>query len=173
MSAFIGIDPGVSGAIALWDPSIDHLIVEDMPTFTIKRGKSQKREVDVVRLHTMLSNVACNIVQCAIIEQSMPAMRGAGRGVSAMSAHSTGVNWGIAYGCLVATRVPSQIAPPATWKRAMACPADKDAARKRASQLLPQHAHLWARAKDDGRAEAALIALYAERLYREQKGLAA
>ena len=39
-------------------------------------------------------------------------------------------------------------------------PADKDGARARASQLLPWAAHQWARAKDDGKAEASLIALY-------------
>jgi hypothetical protein len=47
-------------------------------------------------------------------------------------------------------------------------PAEKDGARARASQLLPQHAGHWPLKKHDGRAEAALIALYGWRqLFRE------
>lgn len=172
MSAFIGIDPGVNGALAFYDGQSLHVI--DMPVFQVKRGKSLKREIDALSVLRWLRGCHnAERIELALIEQSMPAMRGAGRGVSAMSAHSTGINWGVAFGCLVSMGWPTESIPPATWKRAMACPADKDAARKRASQLLPQHAHLWARAKDDGRAEASLIALYAERLHREQKGLAA
>jgi hypothetical protein len=37
---------------------------------------------------------------------------------------------------------------------------DKDVSRQRASALLPRHSGLWLRKKDDGRAEAALIAYY-------------
>jgi hypothetical protein len=44
----------------------------------------------------------------------------------------------------------------------------KDASRARASELLPAYSHLWQRKRDDGRAEAALIALYGWRqLFRE------
>jgi hypothetical protein len=42
-------------------------------------------------------------------------------------------------------------------------PKAKDAARARASQLLPQAAHQWPLKKHDGRAESALIALYGAR----------
>jgi hypothetical protein len=40
----------------------------------------------------------------------------------------------------------------------------KDAARKRACQLFPQVAGLFSRVKDDGRAEAALLAYYAHHM---------
>lgn len=42
----------------------------------------------------------------------------------------------------------------------MQCPAEKDGSRMRASQLLPGFASNWDRKKDDGRAEASMIALY-------------
>jgi hypothetical protein len=53
--------------------------------------------------------------------------------------------------------------PPSVWKTAMKAPKDKKAARHRASELLPGLKHLWPLAKDDGKAETALLALYAER----------
>ena len=46
----------------------------------------------------------------------------------------------------------------------MAIPKAKDGARARASELLPSYSHLWQRVKDDGRAEAALIALWGARM---------
>jgi crossover junction endodeoxyribonuclease RuvC len=49
---------------------------------------------------------------------------------------------------------------PNIWKKAIGCPKDKDMARMLASRLLPQHSDNWPLKKHDGRAEAALIALY-------------
>ena len=46
---------------------------------------------------------------------------------------------------------------PSTWKAAMGLTSDKDKARERASFLIPTHKHLFARKKDDGMAEAALL----------------
>jgi crossover junction endodeoxyribonuclease RuvC len=46
------------------------------------------------------------------------------------------------------------------WKKSLGVPADKYAARMRASQLLPEFAHNWPLKKHDGRAEASLISLY-------------
>ncbi len=40
-------------------------------------------------------------------------------------------------------------------------PQGKDGSRLRVSELMPAYAECWRRAKDDGRAEAALIALWA------------
>jgi hypothetical protein len=51
---------------------------------------------------------------------------------------------------------------PTVWKGALRVPKDKDAARARASALMPAHAHLWVNKSDDGVAEAALIALWAQ-----------
>jgi hypothetical protein len=41
---------------------------------------------------------------------------------------------------------------------------NKDASRQKASMLFPKFAHLWARKKDDGRAEAVLLAHYGSKL---------
>jgi crossover junction endodeoxyribonuclease RuvC len=49
---------------------------------------------------------------------------------------------------------------PAQWKRAMHLTSDKEQSRARALETFPVCAHHFARKKDHGRAEAALIALY-------------
>lgn len=59
---------------------------------------------------------------------------------------------------------------PAIWKRATGCPADTGGARARAMQLFPTAADQFKRVKDDGRAEAALIGVYAYRQYMTERG---
>jgi hypothetical protein len=49
---------------------------------------------------------------------------------------------------------------PAKWKKALGLSADKGASRRRAIELWPERAQWFARVKDDGRAEAALIAYW-------------
>jgi crossover junction endodeoxyribonuclease RuvC len=56
---------------------------------------------------------------------------------------------------------------PQVWKKAYGIPGgreNKDMARQKASMLFPKYAHLWARKKDDGRAEAVLLAHYGLKL---------
>jgi hypothetical protein len=56
--------------------------------------------------------------------------------------------------------VPTFEVDPSAWKKTMRLSTDKNASRALASQYFPDCADQWARVKDDGRAEAALIALY-------------
>lgn len=168
MNAYIAIDPGVSGAIAfLSNTGVErYLEVNDMPTFKVKRGKSEKREVDTAALAGMLRKYIHAPIGMALIE-----MAGCRPGQSVSAVHANGRNWGNAHGVLVALGYPVQIVTPQAWKKALGVPAAKDDARKKASQLMPAFAHLWCRAKDDGRAEATLIALYAMKLHNQQRGL--
>ena len=84
-----------------------------------------------------------------------------GQGVA--STFKFGRSVGVVEGALSALGIPIRWVSPAKWKKAMGLPADKGAARRRAIELWPDHAHLFARVKDDGRAEAALIAEYGRR----------
>jgi hypothetical protein len=71
-------------------------------------------------------------------------------------------------GVLAAAGVRCQFLTPACWKRAVGLPPgrDKDASRAAAIQRWPAKAELFSRKKDDGVAEAALIAI--ARLVRER-----
>lgn len=152
---FLGIDPGLDGALAFWTET--SLEVIDMPTLAI----GGKRRVDSYQLAQILDKRAAP--RLALMEQ-VAARPGAG--VSGM--FNFGRSAGIVEGIVCAQFWPLEFVMPHVWKRDMRCPKDKDGARDRASQLLPTSTHIWPLKKHDGRAEAALIALYAERRFRSQ-----
>jgi crossover junction endodeoxyribonuclease RuvC len=53
------------------------------------------------------------------------------------------------------------IVTPQAWQKAAGVRGGKDGARQRACELFPNYAGLFARKKDDGRADAACMAWYA------------
>lgn len=148
----VGIDPGLDGAIAWYDG--DDLTVEDMPTFMLERGGKQKRAVDGARLAALLRARVDHVFVERVA--AMPK-----QGVS--SVFSFGQSYGLILGVLAALQIPHTTVQPAVWKRALAVPKSKDGARARATELLPAWADLWPLVKHDGRAEAAMIALYGSR----------
>lgn len=156
---FIGIDPGLSGALALYDPASGSLDVRDMPVFVVpKAGGSGKRtELDVFGIAAIIDEWSVLRLR-AYVEQV-----GATPQMGVTSAFSFGGSYWAARMACAAHFIPTETVAPQRWKRALNVKggADKtDAVRARASALLPQHSAFWTRAKDDGRAEAALIALY-------------
>jgi crossover junction endodeoxyribonuclease RuvC len=70
---------------------------------------------------------------------------------------------GVIEGACAVLGVPIRFVTPPSWKRSVGIPPGKarakDAARSEAIRRGPDKAALFARAKDDGRAEAALIAV--------------
>lgn len=164
---YIGVDPGLYGALAVWEPRAQRLEVHDMPTLRLK-PRSTARTLDAVALAT-LADAVCGgqSIALGVIEQAIAMQRDKGR-QSAAAVHKNGANWGMAYMAMVAQFVPVDIVPAHAWKAHMRCPAAKDGARARASQMMPRHAHLWPLVKHDGRAEAALLALYAEQRHKSR-----
>jgi hypothetical protein len=140
MAYYIGIDPGKTGAIAVVDGDEMTVRVFDMPG-TIE----EKRAI--------LSKIGS--VRCAWIEKPFfPRMIGIKNAVTIAQAY------GEMKACLFYAGVPTNEIQPAGWKKHFGLSSDKDASRAYASSVFPDQAHLWARKKDDGRAEAALIAYY-------------
>jgi len=141
----LGIDNGLHGALSFYDGA--ELIIYDMPIYSTDRPV-----LDLIRLADI---IRINKPDHAYIEKLTPLPK-----ISGLTAFSMGHSEGAIIATMTALQVPFTLIRPAKWKKAMQCPADKDAARMRASQLLPQFAHNWSRKKDDGRAESALISLY-------------
>jgi crossover junction endodeoxyribonuclease RuvC len=56
--------------------------------------------------------------------------------------------------------IPCQTVAPAKWKKDMRLNTGKDAARAKAAQIWPASAKEFSRVKDDGKAEACLIAAW-------------
>ena len=151
----LGCDPGLSGALAFYDPEANTLAVHDMPTYTVPVNKKERRILDEATLADIIGSVAVVYPITAFVENvhSMPE-----QGVA--SSFKFGVCFGAIRGVLAALQIPRTYVEPSVWKRHFKLTSDKDAARRRASELLPQHAHLWPLKKHDGRAESALIAYY-------------
>ncbi len=142
----IGCDIGVSGAIAFMEG--DNLTVFDMPILKTN-GKT------TVDIHQLVNIIPNGGITHAYIEQVA-----ARPGQGVVSMFSFGKTYGIILGVLAAKGIPITYVTPGKWKKDLGVQADKDAARARASELMPQHAHLWPLKKHDGRAEAALIAYW-------------
>lgn len=161
MTAFVGIDPGLDGALAYLHGT--YLELYDIPTLSLRRNGKSKRELDLAGLAHLMGEMTAGRTCHVYIEQvgAMP-----GQGVSSM--FSFGKTYGGILGVVATLQLPHTLVAPATWKKAMGVKGGKDASRARASALLPAHAGHWRRVKDDGRAEAALIALYGQRQLHQE-----
>ena len=149
MSFVIGIDPGISGAIAIFRNGV-LLSIVDMPTLEVDSGKTKKRHISAVGLRDILSGYS----NAHAVVEKVGAMPGQG----VVSMWNFGRSAGIIEGVVAALRMPSTYVTPAVWTKAVGRAAGKDASRMRAMELFPTRAELFKRAKDDGRADAALIA---------------
>jgi crossover junction endodeoxyribonuclease RuvC len=153
----LGVDPGLSGAIALFDTTLATVVVHDMPVLSrgalrTKRGLRKRHEISEAMLADLVQELDPNV---AFIERvhALP-----GQGVS--SSFTFGVAYGVVRGVLAALDIPVHLITPNEWKRVMRLGADKSAARAHAIRLLPASAAQFQRVKDDGRAEAALLACF-------------
>jgi hypothetical protein len=147
---YLGIDPGLAGALALLDEDGTLLDVVDMPT--LAEGTGGRRAINAPLLAVQLRAWAPSQAFCEFV--------GARPGEGAVGAFSFGRCRGVIEGTLGTLAVPVDMIAPAWWKRRVGIPpgADKkDAARSEAIRRWPGMADKFARKKDDGRAEAALI----------------
>lgn len=149
----IGIDPGLSGAIAILDEEGALLELADLPVI---RDKSLAW-IDGSALQGLLLDAMDGRRTQAIVERvsAMP-----GQGVSSM------FTFGVAYGSLLsvlqALQIPVELVTPVTWKKAAGLGKDKKAALHKARLLFPT-ADLRLE-KHHGRAEALLLARHGLRV---------
>lgn len=154
MRYYLGIDPGLSGALAFYDPAADELKIWDMPTFNVKVAGKNRRALDITGLANIIDPLAQHVIMAAVEEVgAMPK-----QGVT--SSFSFGFAAGCAQMAVAAYFIAMTPVRPAVWKRRMGLTANKTNTRREASRLLPKHAGLWPLVKHDGRAEAALLAYY-------------
>lgn len=164
----LGIDPGLSGALAVFNPTTNTVVAsENIPTLTLRRNNKLKQTVDIHRLLASTRGIALTFPGIVAMLELVGAMPG--QGVSSM------FSFGDTNGCIktavAAAGIPYSFVTSGVWKKALGCPADKDGALLRASQLMPASAELWTptrgvRTKEDckGIAEAALIAFYGSKV---------
>lgn len=154
--AWIGVDPGLTGALALYAPGLEELVVEDMPR-TVEGKIDHFRLADIIQSWTKAYSV-----QLAVVERvhSMPK-----QGVA--SSFTFGDAYGAVKQALASAGIPYQLVSPATWKAVYGLRGgreNKDLSRERATTLFPKFVDQWFRKRDDGRAESALLARYASNM---------
>jgi crossover junction endodeoxyribonuclease RuvC len=153
---YIGIDPGLSGALAALAADGALVALHDTPVLTLRTSRGNRQEYDISGIAVLLQPYAGPSAHVIIEEaQAMP-----GQGVRSM--FTTGYGFGIWMGLIGAFGLPHTRVRPATWKRALGLGKDKEQARRRAMQLFPGAS--LRRKKDHGRAEALLLAYYYGRM---------
>lgn len=153
MPVILAIDPGASGALAFFNPEAGTLDIIDTPTVQIKRGAKLKTEISAQMLSAIIRPRQPDIAILELVG-AMP-----GQGVSSMFQFGRGV--GMYEGALAALQIPVTYITPQGWQKAVNARSGKDGNRQRAAEIYPAYAQLFARKKDDGRADAALMAWWA------------
>lgn len=138
-----GIDPGKKGAIA-WLSQDGHLTAVEMPSTT-------KDVLDVIE------SMAQHDVKMLALEKPI-AMPGQGTKTTSTVFQA----YGVLVAGLTVFNVPFIEVAPARWKRNLDLTASKDLSRERATQMFPEYAHLWKLKRQDGVAEASLLAYWAK-----------
>lgn len=160
----LGIDPGAYGALA-WvkqigdgggDGGCRHFAetVLDMPI--IKTGKTgQGKRLDPAKLSFILETFKSQ-TDFVVVEQQGPRPW-----QHAKSTFSLGRNYGDLMTCLEVLEMPYVEVTPAAWKAAMGLTSNKSLSITRAKLAFPDNVEYFKRSVDHGRAEAALLALFA------------
>ena len=150
----IGIDPGLSGAIAVME---GNKIVDifDMPV--MPEGKKNKRQLNSAQLVKLLKDNIKNNEEVAIIVEQVNAMPG--QGVTSM--FNFGQTFGAIKGICAALGLPIFFVRPAKWKKHFELiNSSKDASRTKAIEMYPSIAEKLSKKKDVNKSDAILIARY-------------
>jgi crossover junction endodeoxyribonuclease RuvC len=153
MTCILAIDPGLGGAFAVLMTGIpDRVAVYDMPVVD--------GEINHHQLSHMIRSFGPDV---AYIERVGPMPRD---GVK--QAWRFGSAYTAARVVVALLNIPTTLVTPAQWKKAMKVaggPVGKEECRAKAIQLFPACAAHFSRKMDQGRGEAALLALYAAKTF--------
>jgi Holliday junction resolvasome RuvABC endonuclease subunit len=157
VTRILGVDPGATGALALLDTDTGELTIEDVPVIVVKAAsrRRQTNEISESHLAEIVQQMSPDVAWVERVH-SMPK-----QGVA--SSFSFGLAYGVIRGVLGALLVPMLFVTPNEWKREFRVTNDKGQSRVLAGRLYPNNASVFSRARDDGRAEAALIATFGAR----------
>ena len=145
------IDPGRKGAVALVDSKgvlVDVADLDDLYAGPV---------LSPAMLRATILDLCCDrtdSVDACVVEAVNS------HGMGRQSAFNFGQSLGTCRSVPLCLGIPLVDVTPATWKRDLKLGTDKDLARARAAERWPDRAAKFARKRDDGRAEAALLACW-------------
>ena len=150
----IGIDPGLSGGIAILD-DLKIFDIYDMPIMS--EGKKNKNQLNSAQLVNIIrKNLIPNGNTFLIVEQvsAMP-----GQGVTSM--FNFGQTFGSIKGICAALNLPIFFVRPSKWKKHFdLINSSKDASRTKVIEMYPSISPRLSKKKDVNKADAILIARY-------------
>ena len=159
----IGIDPGLSGAIAiLEDSKIKELF--DMPV--MPDGKKNKRQLNSALLVKLIKDNIQNLEDTVMVVEQVNAMPG--QGVTSM--FNFGQTFGAIKGICAALGLPIFFVRPAKWKKHFdLINSSKDSSRTKAIEMYPQFSDQLSKKKDVNKSDAILIArFYSETRFKDE-----
>ena len=149
----IGIDPGLSGGIAILD-NLKIFDLFDMPIMS--EGKKNKNQLNSAQLVNIIKKHIVLGKTFVIVEQvsAMP-----GQGVTSM--FNFGQTFGSIKGICAALNLPIFYVRPAKWKKHFELiNSSKDASRTKVIEMYPSISDRLSKKKDVNKADAILIARY-------------
>ena len=150
----IGIDPGLSGAIAVLENN-KVLNIFDMPVMS--EGKQNKRQLNSALLVNFLKESIKDNEEVAIVVEQVNAMPG--QGVTSM--FNFGQTFGAIKGICAALEFPIFFVRPSKWKKHFELiNSPKDASRTKAIEMYPKLSKELAKKKDVNKSDAILIARF-------------
>ena len=143
----IGIDPGLSGAIAV----LPEQVIHDMPT----AGTAKRDEYLPAEMANLLRPYAKGTLVVLERQQTHPRQ-------SSSSSFKIGVGYGLWLGIVATLGIPVQVVSPQDWKKVMlrGRSHEKGMSLVVAQEMFPGLLHMLKRVKDHDRAEALLIAQF-------------
>ena len=150
----IGIDPGLSGAIAvLEDKKV--LGIYEMPVMA--EGKKNKRQLNSAQLVDIIKNNIIKSEEIAVVVEQVNAMPG--QGVTSM--FNFGQTFGAIKGVCAALELPIFFVRPSKWKKHFELiNSSKDSSRTKAIEMYPYLSNQLSKKKDVNKSDAILIARF-------------
>ena len=150
----IGIDPGLSGAIAVMEDN-KVLNIFDIPVMS--EGKKNKRQLNSALLVNLLKKNINKEEEVAVVVEQVNAMPG--QGVTSM--FNFGQTFGALKGICAALELPIFFVRPSKWKKHFELiNSSKDASRTKAIEMYPKLSSQLSKKKDVNKSDAILIARF-------------
>ena len=150
----IGIDPGLSGAIAILENN-KVLNLFDMPVMS--EGKKNKKQLNSSHLVNIIKENINQKEEIAVVVEQVNAMPG--QGVTSM--FNFGQTFGAIKGLCAALELPIYFVRPSKWKKHFELiNSSKDASRTKVIEMYPKLSNQLTKKKDVNKSDAILIARF-------------
>ena len=150
----VGIDPGLSGAIAILEDN-KVLSLFDMPVMS--EGKKNKKQLNSAQLVNILRENILNSEDIAVVVEQVNAMPG--QGVTSM--FNFGQTFGAIKGVSAALNLPIFFVRPSKWKKHFELiNSSKDSSRTKVIEMYPSLSRQLSKKKDVNKSDAILIARF-------------